>query len=315
MLSTPLHRLGLIVLAASASACQCARTLDLPYPCRDDSDCVAPHVCAAGLCGARDAAVDVDAGSSDAGSSDAGSSDAGPADAGPADGGCKPSSATERACGDGVDDDCDGELDCGDGDCRGEVCRPSRGPCDPPELCGPTTACPRDVLAVGDACDDGDVCTTADACDDAGSCIGRRESLARVECVNSRGARLIGTGPCDGTGFCGLSDAGLLFRDVPGVTTSLISQYSRKLDLDGGCGSANWDVCADFYVGPPPADQCGSNVVLAYVLEDPIDAGGVVPVYQYVDSLTGNAFRSLRAAAPPGSTRMPAQAVFFACPP
>lgn len=56
----------------------------------------------------------------------------------------------------------------------GTPCRPSRGSCDPPEVCdGIGVACPADTwLADGSRCDDADPCTDPDRCDATGNCVG-----------------------------------------------------------------------------------------------------------------------------------------------
>src|SRR5262245_44293165 len=45
-------------------------------------------------------------------------------DAGPV---CTPRGASELACSDGVDDDCDGQIDCLDPDCNGQTCGTADG--------------------------------------------------------------------------------------------------------------------------------------------------------------------------------------------
>ncbi|HJL17508.1 MAG TPA: hypothetical protein RMH99_17705, partial [Sandaracinaceae bacterium LLY-WYZ-13_1] len=91
----------------------------------------------------------------DGGARDAGGPDAGPVDAGPC-------AASERACDDGLDEDCDHAVDCADDDCGGR------------------------------ACDDGDPCTHGDVCT-GGRCEGTAIVCADDDCVTRR---------CDGTASC-----------------------------------------------------------------------------------------------------------------
>src|SRR5687768_9166969 len=42
---------------------------------------------------------------------------------------CTPSADAESACGDGADDDCDGEIDCRDADCDGLSCGDDASTC------------------------------------------------------------------------------------------------------------------------------------------------------------------------------------------
>ncbi len=69
-------------------------------------------------CGPCDAGV-VDGGLADGGALDAGAPDAGGSDAGAFFGSCFP---PESRCGDGLDDDGDGLVDCADPDCAGKIC-------------------------------------------------------------------------------------------------------------------------------------------------------------------------------------------------
>jgi hypothetical protein len=105
---------------------------------------------------------------------------------------CKATSATETNCGDGLDEDCDGKVDCLDPDCdakacedgdqctEGEVCQKSACgggtavECDDDnscttDSCDHTSGCQHAPLAAG-ACDDGNECTAGDHCA-AGACV------------------------------------------------------------------------------------------------------------------------------------------------
>ncbi len=107
------------------------------------------------------------------------------------DGACQ--DGTESCCGDGIDNDSDGGIDCVDTDCEGEVCSDG-DPCTENELCSGGSCQPGvegccgdgvdndndtnidclDSDCEGDSCDDGDACTANDACG-AGSCLAGAE--------------------------------------------------------------------------------------------------------------------------------------------
>jgi hypothetical protein len=100
---------------------------------------------------------------------------------------CTPTSATEKSCGDKIDDDCDGRVDCLDDDCnlvacedgdkctQGEVCKDGTCAgaqpisCDDDDACtdddcDPTSGCTHTNNTA--SCDDGDACTSGDVCAD-----------------------------------------------------------------------------------------------------------------------------------------------------
>ncbi len=72
--------------------------------------------------------------------------------------------ASETSCTDGLDDDCDGDIDCADADCAGVSC-------DDGSVCTTDDACQSDGTCGGTAidCDDGNDCTD-DSCDPVEGC-------------------------------------------------------------------------------------------------------------------------------------------------
>ncbi len=162
------------ILMATLALSACDDTI--PGLCKVDSDCKSTAsgsqlVCYEGVCIADDAGQSPvgDAGVlEDAGSPDATPGDGGapiqPADAGPT---CTPSAAHEVNCGDGIDDDCDGLIDCADPDCANIVCRAAVNDCDEAEKCT-SGVCPADAKK-----SDGTQCTSScNATCQTGKCIG-----------------------------------------------------------------------------------------------------------------------------------------------
>ena len=95
-----------VALCASGCACEPVDLTGARFACTEDTDCLQGFACGAdGFC--ADTSATADAGSGDGGATD---------------GGCVASEASEHACHNGVDDDCDGQADCEDPDCEGLVC-------------------------------------------------------------------------------------------------------------------------------------------------------------------------------------------------
>lgn len=114
-----------------------------------------------------------------------------------ADGSCQ---RWELECGNGVDDDLDGAVDCADSDCAEQLCRPADGLCDVAESCT-AGACPADALAPADAAcrSSGGDCDPSEVCDGASKdCPGDERAMAGTSCRAAAG--LCDTGEvCDGT--------------------------------------------------------------------------------------------------------------------
>jgi len=119
--------------AECGGALACARGVCVEGECLnapDDALCASSETCDAVLgCVARpeDGGVGpMDAGPMDAGPADTGAPDTGAPDTGAPDTGAPDTGpgcpAVETACMDGVDDDCDGFVDCADSDCVGATC-------------------------------------------------------------------------------------------------------------------------------------------------------------------------------------------------
>ncbi len=159
--------------------------LERPGACGADEYCDR----SAGAClpipgGAPPDAGTPDAGLPDAGSVDAGSADAGPPDAGPPDAHAEDTRCPDEICGNGMDDDCDGQSDCTDADCAGS------------------------------SCDDGDPCTHGDACTGAAmgpSCAGTAITCTSSTCM----AR-----SCNGTASCTETPRGGACEDDGNVCTT-----------------------------------------------------------------------------------------------
>lgn len=122
------------------------------------------------------------------------------------DGGSTCAKTTETACTDGLDDDCDGKIDCRDDDCLGK------------------------------ACDDGDACTVNESCGNSGTCAGGSPKTCNTPpaCQGPTGTCQAGTGMCvypmlaEGAS-CG-SAAGL--RCCGGACINITANTSNC----GGCG-------------------------------------------------------------------------------
>lgn len=107
---------------------------------------------------------------------------------------CVPTGKTETVCTDGVDDDCDGRIDCMDDDCSGSVCEDG-------DACTKGESCKNNTCSGGTQinCDDNNECTT-DSCNPTGGCEHKPSSGGSCDDKNS----------CTGPGTCaeGVCQAG-----------------------------------------------------------------------------------------------------------
>lgn len=102
---------------------------------------------------------------------------------------CSAATPSQEVC-NGIDDDCNGEVDEGAADGSVGIC--DDGDECTEDSCEPEAGCINEPLT-GTACDDADVCTLADHCD-AGECVG-----APIDCDDGE---LCTTDSCDPTGGC-----------------------------------------------------------------------------------------------------------------
>ncbi len=141
-------------------------------------------------------------------------------------GACVSCALSEVSCTDGVDDDCDGKIDCADSDCDAHACT-DKNECTVGETCaggvcagGTTTSCNAppgaclrspgtcdtskgrcvyDTVDAGAACDDGNKCTTGETCG-SGACTG---GMAKVCNTAPPGGCYQPVGTCSATtGAC-----------------------------------------------------------------------------------------------------------------
>jgi hypothetical protein len=123
--------------------------------------------------------------------------------------------AVETACGDGLDEDCDGAVDCADDDCTGSACNDGdictyddkcvdRLCSGTPVTCVSETCITRTCNGTsecavtyndGSGCDDGEPCTYNDLCS-SGSCRGTTISCVGDACISRT---------CNGTSSCTVS--------------------------------------------------------------------------------------------------------------
>lgn len=198
--------------------------------------------------------------------------------------------AAPAGCTNGLDDDCNGLIDCADAGC------------------------------VGRPCDDLDPCTSGEQCLADGTCRDGVPGLGIRECVSgTRGSHYYITEDnptlCDGS-WCGLSELGIAWRVPAGGTMALY-----ELARDARCGSTSPDLCADFVVsrgstgGPAGAYCLVAGLGTTYY---PVTGGppGTVPLYRHRNTTTGVSIATLEATPPAGfvpDTYEPLLA--YVCPP
>jgi hypothetical protein len=182
---------------------------------------------------------------------------------------------TEVACGDGLDDDLDGEIDCSDSDCNDQPCtssaacliatRCSNGTCGGGQMkacLAPPTRCfePIGVCSASDGeceyevalttpCTDSDSCTVMDQCHSDGSCRGTQRTCAQTAnvCLEETGTCADGgctftAKPglgCDDSDSCTIGDrcntAGTCAGDRVGCVAPACRAVAKTCGADGGC--------------------------------------------------------------------------------
>ena len=178
---------------------------------------------------------------------------------------CGTPPSTETSCSDGIDDDCDGYVDCDDIDCAGDAaCQCGNGICDPGEdYC----SCPTDCGAPpAEICDNGldDDCDGDIDCDDAdcfgdpacpscgdGTCNpGEDCHTCPSDCIGQTGGRP-SSRYCCGDGVCeGAEDA----------INCEVDCGAGPVCGDGTCDPGEDECNCSQDCGTPPAEICGNGI-------------------------------------------------------
>jgi len=235
-----------------------------PPECANDTDCHPDVDCVSGRCvGGTCLFLPVDSKCSTGQKCDATQGCTPPL--GPA---CKPTGTTETNCKDGIDDDCDGRIDCLDPDCdaktcedgdlctEGETCSSSAcsggtaKTCDDgntctDDTCDPKTGCKNAPLDMG-TCDDGDVCTDGDKCV-AGKCAGTSSCDDGNPCTDdacgpSGCTHTNNTKPCEDGDACTVNDVCEAGACKPGTAKSCDDSNActdDSCDPKTGCKNTN----------------------------------------------------------------------------
>ena len=197
--------------------------------CSADADCSSPVSCGQGVCIDFTCFVRIDDARCPAGKvcdPSEGCVIAPNTDGGP---GCP---ATETSCVDGLDDDCDGAIDCADSDCATMAC-------DDASVCTTGDTCQADGSCSGAAidCDDGNPCTD-DTCDPTRGCVQTQNTAACDDGFWCNGADTCRDGMCQDhasppcAAFC--NESAMACEECAG---------------DADCGSVSygsWGACGGF---------------------------------------------------------------------
>lgn len=221
--------------------------------CTTDDECGAGVFCSMGICVENECLLRADDSACEPGfvcDLDEGCTLATGVDGGP---GCP---ATETSCTDGLDDDCDGDIDCADADCAGVSCDDGSA-CTEGDVCSAGT-CGGTAID----CDDGNECTD-DSCDpDTG-------------CTNDPN-----TAACDDGTWCNGTDScrdGLCQDHADPPCADFCNEAAMACDMcrnDSDCGSVtygSWSSCGGF------SGTCGeSGTQSRSVMTPRCDAGACV---------------------------------------
>jgi hypothetical protein len=163
---------------------------------------------------------------------------------------CKPQGATETICDDGVDDDCDGEIDCFDADCAGRACDDANE-CTTGETCEKSTCGGGKALA----CDDGEPCTS-DACDPKKGCVNAPRTSGACDDGNActEGDQCV-SGHCKGGAAVACDDKNPCTDDKCDSDTGC-AHVPNKASCDDGDACTTGDTCAAGACKPGAAVAC-----------------------------------------------------------
>jgi len=188
---------------------------------------------------------------------------------------CGPPESSEIYCGDGVDDDCDGAVDCFDTECEGDPACPGycgNGLCDPLENCNTcpddcikkTTGPPNRRYCCGDGVCEGDENGTNCGVDCGGTYCGDGTCDAGEDssnCPSDCGGSYCGDETCDpGEDQCNCPDD---CGTPPSTETSCTDGIDNDCDTYTDCDDSDCDddpACIESYCGDgtcdPDEDQC-----------------------------------------------------------
>ncbi len=214
--------------------------------CASDGECASPVACGDGVCIDRECFVaprDARCGPAELCDPREGCVLRPDADGGP---GCP---ATETSCTDGIDDDCDGQLDCADPDCLDVACDDGSA-CTDGEVCRADGTCGADPID----CDDGDPCTDDDCQPEFG-------------CVHANN-----TEPCDDGFWCNGDDTcrdGLCQDHGAAPCPAFCNESAMACEecmVDADCGAPTtgaWGTCGGF------SGTCGESGTQSRALMTP----------------------------------------------
>jgi len=241
-----MRRFVLILAAVSSSGCSLLVHFDPEsQPCDSAGECLAGYLCSdAGLCKATD-------GGTDGGGSDGSA--------------CV---TRETACGDRLDNDCDGQTDCADSDCGGVACD-DRDACTTGETCS-GGSCPRGSPVV---CTSTNPCQTAAGSCEAGTgrCIfasladgtacgaGQAARCCAGTCINTT----INTTNCGGCGLACATGQSCQSIDQSGCIATEPMNTSGRCTCATGVPCPGGQTCTNGRCVPQAATQCAPGQSLA----------------------------------------------------
>ncbi|MGZ3455242.1 MAG: hypothetical protein ACXVEF_36905 [Polyangiales bacterium] len=163
---------------------------------------------------------------------------------------CKATGPTETICNDGVDDDCDGKIDCLDPDCDTKSCEDG-------DRCTGGETCQKSACSGGapSSCDDGNACTD-DSCDTAAGCMHTNKTSGSCEdgdaCTD--GDHCV-DGKCTAGGPTSCDDMNPCTDDSCDMSGGCVHTPNTATCSDGNA-CTDGDVCADGACKPGTAKKC-----------------------------------------------------------